>query len=171
MADENTTPDATPTWTPAEQNGTKEYRPGSVGARVWALADAITARTGAWCSAAQIVEEGSAAGINAGSCRAGYATWRKFHGLAGTRIDDPAKAAKKAEVEAAKVALAAEAKAAKVAKAEAAAAVKAEKDAAKAEKARVAAEAKAAKAAEKQAAKEAAAAEAAAQTPPAEPVA
>ena len=163
---------AVPAWTPVEQNGVKQYRPGSVGANVWAIADAITARKGDWAAAAEVITEGTAAGVNEGSCRAGYATWRKFNGLAGHRIDNPDKAAKKAEVEAAKAAKAAEkaaaveAKAAeKAAKAEAKAAEKVAKDAEKAAKAAEKAAAKEAEAAEKAAA----AAAAAEQTPPAPP--
>ena len=169
MPEQVETQTTAPAWTPREQNGVKEYRPGSIGARVWALADAITQRKGEWCSAAEIVEEGTAAGIVKGSCTAGYATWRKFNGLAGHRIDDPAKAAKKAEAEAAKAAKAAEREAAKVAKAEAAAAKAAEREAEKQRKA----DEKAAKAAEKAAKREAdaaakaeAAAAAAEQAPP-----
>ena len=171
---ETVTTPAVATFTPREQNGVKEYRPGSVGANVWALADAITARKGEWAAAAEVITEGTAAGINEGSCRAGYATWRKFNGLAGHRIDNPEKAAKKAEQEAAKAAklaekdVATQAKAAeKAAKAEAAAAAKVTKAQEKEAKA-------AAKAAEKQAAQEAEAAAKAAvaadeATPPAPP--
>ena len=144
-------PAAAPAWTPREQNGVKEYRPGSVGANVWATADAITARKGDWASAAEVIKEGTAAGINEGSCRAGYATWRKFNGLAGHRIDNPDKAAKKAEAEAAKAAKAAEKEAAAQAKAAEKAAKAAEKEAEKQRKA----DEKAAKAAEKAAQKEA----------------
>jgi len=161
-----------PTWTPVEQNGVKQYRPGSVGANVWAISDAITARKGDWAAAAEVIAEGTTAGVNEGSCRAGYATWRKFNGLAGHRIDNPEKAAKKAADDAAKAAKEAEKVAAAQAKADEKAAKAAAKEAEKATKA----EAKAAKAAEAAAAKEAAAAEkaaaqaaAAAETPPAPP--
>lgn len=163
---------AAPAWVPTEANGVKEYRPGSVGANVWAIADAITARKGDWASAAEVIAEGTTAGVNEGSCRAGYATWRKFHGLAGHRIDNPAKAQAKADAEAAKAAklaekdAAAQAKAAeKAAKVEATAAAKVVKQQEKEAKAT-------AKAAEKAAAAEATAAAqaaAAAETPPAPP--
>lgn len=155
-----TTPAVVAVWVPREQNGVKEYRPGSVGARVWAIADAATQRDGAWCAAATLIAEGTAQGINEGSCRAGYATWRKFNGLAGTRIDNPEKAAKAAKAAEEKAAKEAEKVAAKAAKAEAAAAAKAAKDAEKVAKAEAKAAEKAAAAAAKIAAAEAAAAEA-----------
>lgn len=170
---ETTPPVAASTFTPVEQNGVKEYRPGSVGANVWAIASAITARKGDWASAAEVIAEGTSAGVNEGSCRAGYATWRKFNGLSGHRIDNPAKAQAKADAEAAKAAKLAEkeavaqAKAAeKAAKAEAATLAKADKAAEKEAKATAKAAEKAA-AAEAQAAAQAAAA--ADQTPPAPP--
>lgn len=150
---------AAPVWTPREQYGVKEYRPGTTGARVWAIADAITQRIGSWAPAATMIAEGTAAGINEGSCRAGYATWRKFNGLAGHRIDNPAKAAEKAAKEAEKAAAKEAKEAAKVAKAQAAAEAKAAKEADKAAKAQAAAEAKAAAAAAKAEAQAAAAAE------------
>jgi colicin import membrane protein len=138
------------------QNGQRDWKPGTVGRQVWDLCNAITARKGEWASAAEAIAERGA--INEGSIRAGYASWRKFHGLSGHRIDNPDKAAAKAAKEAEAAAKAAE----KVAKAEAKAAEKAAKDAEKVAKAEAKAAEKAAKDAEKVAKAEAKAAEKAA---------
>ena len=160
---------AEPKWVPEVRNGQAERRPGSRGRQAWDICDAITARKGEPASAAEVVAEGIAIGMNPGQLRAAYAKWRKFHGLQGVRIDNPEKAAEKAAKEQAKADKVAAKEAEKAAKAEAKAAEKAAKEQAKAEAAAAKAAAKEAAAAEKAAAKEAAAAAAAAEQAPGEP--
>lgn len=168
---ENTTPAAAPAepkWVPEVRNGQAERRPGSRGRQAWDICDAISARKGVAASAAEVVAEGTAIGMNPGQLRAAYAKWRKFHGLQGVRIDNPEKAAEKQAKADAK---AAEAEAKKAEKAAAAEAKKAEKAAAAEAKAAEKAAKAEAKAAEKAAAAQAKA-EAAAQaeqTPPEQP--
>lgn len=156
------------------QNGQRDWKPGTVGRQVWDLCDAITARKGEWASAAEALAERGA--INEGSIRAGYASWRKFHGLSGHRIDNPEKAAAKAAKEAEKAAkaqakldAAAAKDAEKAAKEQAKAEAKAAKDAEKIAKAEAKAAEKAAAAAAKEAAAQAAAAAAAAEQAPEAP--
>lgn len=157
---------------PEVRNGQSARRPGTAGQAAWDICDAISARNGRPASASEVVAEGTAAGRNPGQLRAAYSKWRKFHGLQGTRIDNPEKAA----LTEAKVAEKAAKAQAKLDGAVAKAQAKADKAAANEQAKLDALAAKTAKAeqvaadkAAKAAAKLAAAAEAAAETAPEAP--
>ena len=127
------------------QNGMAYPADGTISKKLWDIFDAATAAKGSPAAITDVFKTAQEAGVVDASIRAGYAHWRKFHGITGRVVsaDHEAKeAAKQAEKEA---------KAAK--KAEEKAAREAEKAAKKA--------AADAKAAEEKAAKEAAAADAA----------
>lgn len=165
MTEVNENAPVTAKFIPEVRNGQAERTPGTRGHQAWSICDAITARKGSTASSAEVVAEGVGIGMNPGQLRAAYAKWRKFHGLAGTRIDNPEKAAAKAAKAEAKAARDAE----KIAKAEAKAAEKVAKAEAKAAAAEAKAAEKIAKAEAKAIEKQAAAEAKAAATPPEQP--
>ncbi len=63
-----------------EQNGVAPYRDGTVGAKVWAVAMKLTEGK-TLVPVADIITACEKQKIKAGSARAGYATFRKYHGL------------------------------------------------------------------------------------------
>ena len=73
---------AQPKWTPVEKNGVKEYKPGTTGAKVWAIAAKHT-KDGAVDVAA--VHKGCK-GIVKGSINAALVTYRKHHGVVSLKV-------------------------------------------------------------------------------------
>lgn len=110
------------------QNGMKYPSEGTISKTLWDIFDAATATKGSPAAITDVFETAKAAGVVDASVKAGYAHWRKFHGITGrvTGADHAAKEAQKIADKAAKDAKKAEDKAAKDA---AKAQVKAEKDA------------------------------------------
>lgn len=108
-----------------EQNGQKMPGADTRSATLWGIFDAWKARTGSDPAMQDVMQEARDAGVVDGSIKAGYAHWRRFHGITGRVIS----ATKQAERDAAKVAAKAAAKQAKAdeaaAKVAAAAAAKA----------------------------------------------
>ena len=65
------------------QNGQTQPRPGTISAKLWGIFDTAQERLGRAPAVAEIMEEARAAGVVDGSIKAGYAQWRKFHGVTG----------------------------------------------------------------------------------------
>jgi membrane protein involved in colicin uptake len=73
-----------------EQNGVRAYKPGTIGGNLWAAFNAASNelnRPVSFAEAQQAVVTHGVAAVPA-SVRAGYARWKKFHGLSG-RITAP----------------------------------------------------------------------------------
>jgi membrane protein involved in colicin uptake len=66
-----------------EQNGVRRPRPGGSCAKVWDMADTLSAQLGQPVPIANLSKDASAAGINDSTIRTQYALWRKFHGVTG----------------------------------------------------------------------------------------
>lgn len=113
---------------PREQrNGVPTPKPGTITAQLWAIFDARSEALGRAAAIGDVFEEAVAADIKEASVRAGYAHWRKYHGIAGrvmSQAEMDAKAAKEKE-EAEKAAAKAAKEAAKEAEAAAAKATEA----------------------------------------------
>lgn len=117
-----------------EQNGMKQPSEGTPSAKLWAAYDAVAAELGRPPAYEEVAEAGLAAHPVAGTVKAAYAHWRKFHGITG-RVQSAAQIQAAADKVAAKEKAAAEKAAAKAAKEAKAAEEKAAKDAAAAAKA------------------------------------
>lgn len=118
------------------QNGIRRPKPDGLCGKAWAIFDVVSAKNGAPASIGESMAVAKEQGLNEANVRAEYARWRKFYGISG-RVEDPSKAAARAQKEAEKAAKLAEKEAAKAAKeaekrakAEAAAAAAAEQPAA-----------------------------------------
>lgn len=81
-----------------EQNGQRMPKPGTIGSRLWEIFDTLTAKKGSTVSIAEALEVADAEGIAQLSTRAGYAHWRKFHGISG-RVPAPKPEAPEAPAE------------------------------------------------------------------------
>lgn len=127
------------------QNGMAYPADGTISKKLWDIFDAASATKGSPAAITDVFETAKAAGVVDASIRAGYAHWRKFHGITGrvTGADHEAKEKAKADEKAAKAAKKEAEKAEREAKK---AAEKAAKDA-KAAEAKAAADAAAAAAA------------------------
>jgi hypothetical protein len=68
---------------PKSLTSLRTFPPGTIGARVWEIADGITARKGDWATTKEVVIECEKEGIISGT--AGMYHWRKFHGLVRAR--------------------------------------------------------------------------------------
>lgn len=125
-----------------EQNGMVAPAEGTISKTLWDTFDEVSREKGAPAAFSEVLEPAKAKGVVEGSIRAGYAHWRKFHGLTG-RIMSAAdiEAAKEKEAEKARKA---EEREAKKAEREAEKQRKAEEKAAKEAQAKAEAEAKAA---------------------------
>ncbi len=103
------------------QNNVRRPKPDSLCGKAWAVFDEVSAQLGQAAPIAPCLKRGEELGLNTGNVRCEYAMWRKFHGITG-RIEDPVKAAEKAQKAAEKEAAAkAKKEAAEAKKAEAAA--------------------------------------------------
>lgn len=80
-----------------QQNGVTRPRAGTRTARVWEIADELSAAAGAPAPRSDVLKAFEAEGGNPATGATQYGRWRKFHGLQGTRA--PKKAAAPAEVE------------------------------------------------------------------------
>lgn len=69
---------------PKSTTNLRTFPPGTIGARIWNIADEITAYKGDWATTKEVVTECEKEGIISGT--AGMYHWRKFHGLVRTRI-------------------------------------------------------------------------------------
>lgn len=104
------------------QHGQTAPAEGTISADLWAAFDGVAATLGRPPALEEVMEAGKNArdgGVVEGSVKAGYAHWRKFHGITG-RVQSAAQIEKAAQKEAEKKAKA-DAKAAKAAEAAAAA--------------------------------------------------
>lgn len=88
------------------QNGQTAPAAGTVGATLWSIFDAVSAEKGAPAAFAEVLPKATEEGVKEASTRAGYAHWRKFHGIAGRVMsaEAVAAAAAKAREDAAKAA-------------------------------------------------------------------
>ena len=68
----------------AEQNGRKEYTPGTIGDKIWHAADALQAHTPNTPVTAEAVRI-ALPEVNAASVSAGLSHWRKFQGTMAVR--------------------------------------------------------------------------------------
>lgn len=66
-----------------EQNGVRRPGPDGLCGQVWALADKLSTELKQAVPIANLLEAGTAAGLNASNIRTEYARWKKFHGLSG----------------------------------------------------------------------------------------
>lgn len=66
-----------------KQNGQTQPREGTISATLWGIFDRNSERLGRAPAIAEVMDEARAAGVGDGSIKAGYAQWRKFHGIAG----------------------------------------------------------------------------------------
>ena len=75
------------------QNGVTRPAPGTSTARVWEIADEISAKAKAPASRADVLKVAEAAGLNTSTCATQYGRWRVFNGLKGTDIQGAPKVA------------------------------------------------------------------------------
>jgi hypothetical protein len=74
---------ATPKVARLQQNGQTHPTPGTLSAKIWEMADKASAAKGNPAALVEIMSDLVAAGVKESSARAGYAHWRKFHGVTG----------------------------------------------------------------------------------------
>lgn len=129
-----TEPGAVETVTKITANGVTRPKVGTLCGRVWEIADAVSAATGAPAPRSEVIEKAKAEGITEPTAATQHGKWRKFNGLVTAKLTDEEKAAKDAKNAEKDAAAKAEKDTAKAAKAAEKAAAKAEKDAAKAAK-------------------------------------
>ena len=103
------------------QNGMAYPADGTISKKLWDIFDAASAAKGSPAAITDVFATAQAAGVVDASIRAGYAHWRKFHGITGRVVGqdhadkEAKKAAEKAEKEAKKAAEKAEREAKKAA--------------------------------------------------------
>ena len=86
-----------------ERDGIKRPGPGTISETLWSIFDAKEAELGHAPALGDVLDEATAQDIKEASVKAGYAHWRKFHGITG-RVESQEQLAKrqaKAEAEAA----------------------------------------------------------------------
>ena len=93
MPDENTKEDAAPAVEKApkiSQNGVIRPKAGTKTARVWEIADELSAAKGGPAKRADVITKGQGEELNIATAATQYGRWRKFHGLKGS--DEPTEA-------------------------------------------------------------------------------
>lgn len=66
-----------------EQNGQAKPRPGTISDKLWSIFDEVSAQLGRPAAIGDVFERATGEGIKEASVRAGYAHWRRFHGITG----------------------------------------------------------------------------------------
>lgn len=79
-----------------QQNGVTRPKAGTKTARVWDIADEISAAQGSPARRKSVIEKALAEDMNAATAATQYGRWRKFHGLKGH--DEPATEAPASDV-------------------------------------------------------------------------
>lgn len=66
------------------QNNVSRPQDGTRTARVWEIADELSAAAGKPCKRKEVIEKALAEDLNAATAATQYGRWRKFHGLVGS---------------------------------------------------------------------------------------
>ena len=84
-----------------QRNGVTRPRPKAEGstARVWEIADGISAKESRPAQRGEVLEAGEALGINPATISTQYARWRKFYGIEGRQPKEEAEAETEDDVE------------------------------------------------------------------------